>query len=146
MLSYELVKKAYLLLDDGDSRFLGRFDLTQVQYFALVELLAGAKPLSRLSRDLLCDPSNITRVAGILERKGWITRKRDKADRRVVLASLTETGKKLAAEVQAAHESFIRTRMGFLAPDERATLDALLRKLEDGLDRHLQEHVVSMGA
>jgi MarR family 2-MHQ and catechol resistance regulon transcriptional repressor len=140
---YELVKQAYLLLDDGDNRFLSQYDLTQVQYFALARLQAGPKPLSQLSKELLCDPSNITRVAGILERKGLITRERDELDRRVVRAELTPEGAELISRLEQTHNDYIQLRMGALDAEERASLVSLLNKLSNGLREQLQPQSVT---
>ncbi len=140
---YELVKQAYLLLDDGDNRFLSQYDLTQVQYFALARLQEGPKPLSQLSKELLCDPSNITRVAGILERKGLITRERDELDRRVVRAELTPEGAELISRLEQTHNDYIQLRMGALDAEERASLVSLLNKLSNGLREQLQPQSVS---
>jgi len=135
---YELVKQAYLLLDDGDNRFLSKYDLTQVQYYALLRLQNGPKPLSQLSKELLCDPSNITRVAGILERKGLITREGDENDRRVTLAELTQDGEQLIAQLEQAHSDYIQQRMGVLNAGECASLVSLLDKLSNGLREQIQ--------
>jgi len=140
-----LVKQVYLLLDDGDNRFLSQYDLTQIQYFALLKLQEGPKPLSQLSKELLCDPSNITRVAGILERKGWITRERGDNDRRVILASLTSKGEQLIEAVEQTHENYIHQRMGVLDENERASLLTLLDKLSGGLREQLQFEPLPIG-
>jgi DNA-binding MarR family transcriptional regulator len=138
-----MVKTVYLLLDDGDNRFLRPYDLTQVQFYALQKLAEEPKMLSQLSKELLCDPSNITRVADTLERKGLITRRRDENDRRVTLAELTAEGQELYAEVQQAHEDFTRQRLNILNPGEQARLQSLLGKLSEGLSQHLQDQTVS---
>jgi DNA-binding MarR family transcriptional regulator len=139
---YELVKQAYLLLDDGDTRFLNQHDLTQVQYYALLRLQDGPKALSQLSKELLCDPSNITRVAGILERKGWITRERDENDRRVIRAALTGAGVELIDQLEQAHNAYIQQRMEVLNEEERASLTNLLDKLSSGLREQLSPQLV----
>lgn len=140
---YELIKQAYLLMDDGDNRFLNHHDLTQVQYYALLRLQTGPKPLSQLSKELLCDPSNITRVAGILERKGLITRKGAENDRRVTLAVITPEGEQLISQVEQAHNDYVEQRMGVLSLGERANLVSLLDKLNHGLRNQLQSQSVS---
>lgn len=140
---YELVKQTYLLLDDGDNRFLSQYDLTQVQYYALLRLQDEPKPLSQLSKELLCDPSNITRVAGILERKGWITRVGNENDRRVTLAELTPAGQEIVNQVKQSHDEYIQQRMGVLTAAEREHLAGLLNKLSDGLREQLQIQPVS---
>ena len=136
---YDLIKTVYLLLDDTDQRFLKQHDLTPVQFYALLWLEGGErKSLSQLSRDLLCDPSNVTRLADTLERKGFVTRQRDSADRRVTWATLTPAGAELCRNVRREHARFTRTRMNALSEAEQASLEELLTKLRDGLNKHLQ--------
>lgn len=135
---YELIKAVYLLLDDGDQHFLGQYDLTQVQFYALLWLADAPKNMKELSHDLLCDPSNITRVAAILERKGLITRERDVTDRRVINLNLTDAGRKLCQDVQQMHEVYTRQRMSSLTETEQSTLLALLNKLGADLRQQLQ--------
>lgn len=137
-----MIKMVYLLLDDGDDRFLRPYDLTQVQYYTLQGLAEEPKMLSQLSKELLCDPSNITRVAATLERKGLITRRRDKNDRRVILAELTEEGQELYAEVRQIHEDFTHQRLNILNDKEQAQLYSLLDKLGSGLNQQLQDEPV----
>jgi DNA-binding MarR family transcriptional regulator len=138
-----MVKTVYLLLDDGDNHFLRPYDLTQVQFYALQRLAEEPKMLSQLSKELLCDPSNITRVAAILERKGLITRRRDENDRRVILAELTDEGQALYSQVRQAHEDFTHQRLSILNATEQAHLYSLLDKLGAGLNQQLQDEFVS---
>lgn len=140
---YNMVKMVYLLLDDGDNRFLRQYDLTQVQFYALQRLADEPKMLSQLSKELLCDPSNITRVADILERKGLITRQRDTKDRRITWAALTSTGQTLCDEVRQAHDSYTQQRINVLNEAEQGYLNILLEKLGAGLNQQLQNQTVS---
>ncbi len=139
---YDMVKMVYLLLDDGDNRFLRQYDLTQVQFYALQRLADEPKMLSQLSKELLCDPSNITRVADILERKGLITRQRDQKDRRITWATLTSVGQTLCDEVRQAHDDYTHQRMNLLNEAEQSHLNLLLGKLGAGLNQQLQSQTV----
>lgn len=136
---YDLIKTIYLLLDDGDRYFLKQYGITPVQYYALLWLDGvERKTLSQLSRDLLTDPGNVTRLTDRLKEKGMITRQRDDGDRRVIWVSLTPAGERLCMEIQQAHAAFTHTRMNALTGDEQATLLELLGKLRDGLEQQLQ--------
>lgn len=135
--NYELIKSVYLLLDDGDQQFLSHHNLTQAQFYALLWLADGPKTMSELSQDMLCDPSNITRVAGILERKGLITRQRDENDRRVNRLEITAVGQSLITQLHQAHETYTRDRLALLTEQEQTDLRALLQKLGDGLRQQL---------
>lgn len=140
--SYELIKTVYVLLDDSDNQVLRGHDLTPIQYYALQWLAdVDRKMLSALSRDLLCDRSNVTRLADALERKGLVTRQRDTADRRITWISLTPQGRDVYQTVRRLHDDHNRARMSALSEAEQCQLEQLLAKLRDGLHQHL--HPVS---
>ena len=141
---YEAIKEIFLLLDDGDNRLLEKHNLTQAQFYALLWLEDSPKTMSQLSQAMLCDPSNITRVSAILERKGYISRQRSEKDRRVVDLTLTPEGESLCREVHEAHESYTQHRMNILTPTEQAELLALLGKLGDGLRRELHPETANL--
>ncbi len=73
---------------------------------------------------------NRSLVVGIvddLERRGWVERRRDPADRRSYQLYVTEAGRR-AREEMAPHVLRANERMAaFLDPEERARLHALLR-------------------
>jgi DNA-binding MarR family transcriptional regulator len=140
--NYELIKTVYLLLDDGDQQFFGRHNLTQAQFYALLWLAEEPKTMSELSQAMLCDPSNITRVAGILERKGLITRQRDEHDRRVNRLQITAVGQSLITQLHLAHENYTRDRLTLLDNQEQADLQTLLQKLSDGLRQQLLQPTI----
>ena len=76
--------------------------LSPVQSQALQAVAAGG-PLSMaaLAEHLCIAPSTTTRLVDQLERKGWVTRQPDPADRRRAVVGLTPAGSSLAEEVHA---------------------------------------------
>ena len=88
---YSLINQIYLILDDGDRQFLGRFNLTPARYYALVHL--GEHPglsLSDLSDLLLCDKSNASRIIKGMETNQLVFREPHESDGRTVRLFLTE--------------------------------------------------------
>lgn len=136
---YSLIKSVYLLLDDGDQHFFGLHNLTQSQFYALLWLSNSPKSMSELSQAMLCDPSNVTRVADILERKGLISRQRDEQDRRIVRLQLTAVGQQMIDQLHQDHNQYTEQRMVTLSAEERAALFPLLQKFSDDLQQLLIE-------
>jgi DNA-binding MarR family transcriptional regulator len=135
---YNLIKTAYLLLDDGDRAFLKEYDITPVQFYALLWLDGIArKTLSQLGRDLLCDPANVTRLVDRMEEKGLLTRQRDQQDRRVIWVALTAEGQARCDQLRHAHQKFTQECMNVLTEDEQATLNVLLGKLCSRLENQV---------
>jgi MarR family transcriptional regulator, organic hydroperoxide resistance regulator len=76
------------------------YQLTPPQAF-LLRYLEPAKPMamSELAEALGCDASNITGLVDKLEGRGLIERRPDRADRRVKMIVVTETGARFRAEL-----------------------------------------------
>lgn len=70
-------------------------ELTGPKFAALSKLVQAGRPLSlgELAGELTCVRSNITQLADRLEADGYVVRLVDEADRRTVLASITELGR-----------------------------------------------------
>ena len=93
-LSREIVKKYRPYLDP--------LDLTYTQYIAMIVLWEVEKiNVKDLGERLYLDSGTLTPVLKSLESKGFISRKRNSSDERVLDVSLTEKG--IALKDRAAH-------------------------------------------
>jgi DNA-binding MarR family transcriptional regulator len=84
--------------------------------------------MKELGRRMHCDPSFVTLVTDMLEKRGLARREPHPADRRVKNVVLTEDGLALKQQVEAE----LTARMPWnraLSDDERAQLLALIRKM-----------------
>ncbi|MER7467999.1 MarR family transcriptional regulator [Streptomyces sp. NPDC097981] len=89
----------------------------------------GPQPQRDLAERLDVHPSDVVKVLDGLARLGYVDRERDTADRRRVLASISEPGRRLLDEL-AAETAAVRDQL--LAPldeAERATLHELLLRV-----------------
>src|SRR5581483_12334489 len=75
-----------------------------------------------------CDPSFVTGVADMLEKRGLAVREPDPADRRVKRLVLTSAGLDMKCQVEKAMLARMPWR-GSLNQDERAALTSLLHKM-----------------
>ena len=68
--------------------------MTGPKFAALSKLVQAGRPLSlgELAGELTCVRSNITQLVDRLEADGYVVRLVDEADRRTVLAAVTELG------------------------------------------------------
>jgi DNA-binding MarR family transcriptional regulator len=133
---YSLLKEIFLILDDGDRQLLSQFDLTPSRYYALVHL--GDKPglsLSELSRLMLCDKSNATRIVRGLEKDGLVMRRPHESDRRAIRLFLSDEGEVLRRRAVSAHKRYTEGRLQSLANGEGEALlgdlGLLKRRLSD---------------
>ncbi len=108
--------------------FLDQIGLTYTQYIAMM-VLWEQKPLTvnELGSYLYLDSGTLTPLLKKLESDGLIIRKRDVADERSVIITITEQGMALREKAVT-----IPAKLGgclSLTPEEAATLYALLYKL-----------------
>lgn len=86
---------------------LGELGLTYPQYLVILALWQdGAMAGSDLARRLQLGPSAITPLVDRLESAGFVTRVRT-ADRRVIVITPTEAGRRLEEEVAKAQETVV---------------------------------------
>lgn len=106
------------------------FGLTEPQ-FSVLECLGhvGSLTLGELSRKQLVSGGNITCVIDHLEKDGLVERAPGKEDRRVIVARLTPTGKKLFEEIFSRHARFVTDIAAVLTEEEQKALAGLLKKL-----------------
>jgi MarR family transcriptional regulator, 2-MHQ and catechol-resistance regulon repressor len=102
--------------------------------FAVLEALFHLGPLNQcdLAHKLLRSGGNVTVVLDNLEKRGWVRRERQKEDRRMVVVSLTPSGRKLIAGIFPSHARAITEEMSRLSPAEQDKLRELCRKLGRG--------------
>ncbi len=81
-----------------------------------------------LGRRMKCDPSFITGIADVLERRGLAARESDPGDRRVKRLVLTPAGVELKQQVEREMVARMPWRAA-LTTQERASLLALMRKI-----------------
>lgn len=127
---YDRIKESFLLLDFGDRRFLGQFDLSTSRYYLLHHVAdrPGLSP-SELSNYMFCDKSNITRLLKGLERDNLVERRPHEQDGRAIRLYLTEAGAALYREANRAHEQYVRARLAGIDPESGERLSESLEHL-----------------
>jgi DNA-binding MarR family transcriptional regulator len=92
--------------------------------FALGELAdAGTLSQRELGERLGLEKSTVSRLAADLERRGWLTRERDPANRRFYRLSLTPHGQVVAKRAGAHFRSYHAALFEALTAEERAGLE-----------------------
>lgn len=107
---------------------LSRIGLTYTQYIAMLVLwehrTVSVKDMGHI---LHLDSGTLTPVLKKLEQKGFIVRKRDTDDERILNVTLTESGLALRDDALAVREEVACSVR--LTPDEAAFLYSILNKL-----------------
>jgi len=88
-----------------------------------------------LVQRLRLEKSTVSRIAGLLERRGWITRERDAADTRYVRLRLTASGRKSNATIAAGRAAKFAKVFAALPKAQRtdviAAISALVEELRE---------------
>ncbi|MFD5326357.1 MarR family winged helix-turn-helix transcriptional regulator [Streptomyces sp. NPDC127092] len=107
------------------------FDLERHEFDTLHKLAGrgGSAAPSELAQDLDLAPASVTGRLDALEKRGFVRRTQSTTDRRRVIVELTESGHEtwLGAMDLLGHEEY--RLLGVLGPEERATLNDLLRRI-----------------
>jgi DNA-binding MarR family transcriptional regulator len=87
--------------------------------------------LTDLAEALHIAPRSATEVVDGLQERGLVERTPDPGDRRAVLLRVTDEGRRIRAEIEAARTADAEELFGRLSPGDRAELARLLRTLTD---------------
>lgn len=106
------------------------YDISVTQCYALETLaLKGPLSVNQLAAGLYLDKSTTSRVAGALERKGYLERSENPADRRSLLLKATDAGRKLHARIEAEILMQEQELLGAFPPDVRESMTELIAQL-----------------
>ncbi|MFB5265629.1 MarR family winged helix-turn-helix transcriptional regulator [Paenibacillus enshidis] len=87
----------------------------------------------QLCEHLKCEPPTVTNMVKSLEQNGFIYRKRDKQDARVMRIYLTDKGKELEVPVGVKWRAQQEKLLHSISMEERLILRQLMQKMEDNL-------------
>jgi len=104
----------------------------QLEIIACLDRTKGLS-LSEIAERLLVTGGNITGLIDRMERDGYVHRVRDKTDRRVVKALLTEKGFELYKSFYPRYKKIMQRINSGLTEEERKQLQRLLKKLAKGV-------------
>jgi MarR family transcriptional regulator, 2-MHQ and catechol-resistance regulon repressor len=106
------------------------YDVSVSQCYALeAVLLAGPLTLNELAGQLYLDKSTASRVVDGLERKGYVERGENPADRRALQLEATAAGRALHARIEADILAGERELLAEFAPAVRRSMARLVRQL-----------------
>jgi MarR family 2-MHQ and catechol resistance regulon transcriptional repressor len=102
-----------------------------ISQFGVLEALHHLGPLSQkeIGQKILRSSGNITMVIDNLEKRGLVSRERDRQDRRFFIVHLTDAGHKLIRKIFPPHALVISNELSVLTVTEQKTLGALCKKL-----------------
>lgn len=128
-----LLHKTAQLLDESAERALVEAGLKAREFFVLSSLSGGADLSQQdLSRLLGLDPTTVVAVIDELERREYVERRRNPADRRRYILVLTDAGRSALTDAERVAAEVETEFLGALSATEREALRDMLRRVMAG--------------
>ena len=117
-------------------------ELTLAQVRVLRRLAKAPRSLGQLGADLVLAPPSMTRLVDRLEERGLIERRRDYADRRKVLATITPEGRRLVSAIPFLEGTPIRTAVDRMTSADRERIAAAIREFNGAVAQAEEESLL----
>lgn len=125
-----LIRRAHQRASAIFEQVMDGMDVTPVQYAALAKLHdLGPTSQNQLGRMVGIDPATMFGVAGRLARRGLVSPSVDPNDARLVLLTLTPTGRDIVEQMKARGPAVSARTLEPLSAEEAETLRALLARI-----------------
>ena len=104
--------------------------------YALLNIDKEGTPSTKLGPKMGMEPRSLTRMIKSLEKKGWIEKKHDKSDKRLVKLHLTEEGKRLRQKTKEVVIHFNNILYEEIGEKELKTCFNVLQQINNLIDRN----------
>lgn len=129
---YLLHKSALLLVEDAEDA-LAEVGMRTREFFVLAALASGPDLSQQdLSRLLNLDPTTVVAVIDELERRDYVERRRNPADRRRYILVLTDAGRQALVDADRVADRIEANFFGELTAEERKLLHSMLGRVMTG--------------
>ncbi len=116
--------------------------LTINEFTAMEALHTKGELITQVLADKLLIPnSSLTYVLDVLEKRGYVTRRKDPCDRRRQLVTLTDVGTEVFKEIYAVHFDYMQEIFSVLSDEEQKQLEIMLKKLGKYAEEKLKDEV-----
>ena len=89
----------------------------------------GPLTTTAISREIHVSPSTVVGILDRLEDKGWVLRQRSREDRRIVMVSATDAGRRLVHETPSPMQQKLAEALNELPELEQATITLSLERI-----------------
>jgi DNA-binding MarR family transcriptional regulator len=117
-------------------------ELTLAQVRVLRRLAKQPRSLGHLGADLSLAPPSMTRLIDRLEERGLIERRRDEADRRKVVATLTSKGRRLVSAIPFLEGTPINTAVARMSVADRERIASAMRDFNAAVKQAEEESLL----
>jgi len=122
-------------------RHMEKIGLHRGQGFALIHLWhKDGLPQRDLARSMHISPASVTNMLQRMERDGWVERRRDEVDQRIVRVFAADKAKRMRLEAKQVFQDIENELNSVYTPEEQVTLKQLLMKLHDRFNDETPHH------
>lgn len=123
--------KSYKALESYDRQSISNAGFACLSDFALLEVIyhKGPLPVNTIAEKVFLTSGSMTTAVNRAVKSGWVEKKADPADGRVVQVHLTQAGRSLIQSAFAQHAQNLERAFSMLDGDERKELGRLLKKV-----------------
>lgn len=123
--------KASKAIEVYDNRSVKQLGFGSLSDFALLEYLKtkGPQPVNAIGRSMMLTSGSMTTAIDRAEKKGDVTRSRDPDDQRIVIVSLTETGRNRIQDAYEIHATDLDRLFSIFTHDEKLEFIRLMKKI-----------------
>src|SRR5690606_7551843 len=113
------------------SRQLSAYSNITAPQLVCLRAVAESGPLTTtaISREIHVSPSTVVGILDRLEDKGWVLRERSREDRRIVMVSATEAGRRLVRDTPSPMQQKLAEALNDLPELEQATITLSLERI-----------------
>ncbi len=137
----ELLKHVLMDLQSLFRSQVSKTDLSLPQILLLSSVPDEGIDMTTLSRKMGVDPSTMTRLVGVLIRRGWAVKETAETDRRMTLVRLTGKGEKLQQDIETKIETFGRSILSSYPLEDREEVKEILLGLHWNLSKRNLERI-----
>lgn len=131
-----LLNRAGVMVAERFSRRLGEYDVSLQMYRVLAVLRqTGSHTLGELSELVSVELSTLSRLVGIMVRRGLVTRTRPAENGRIVIIDLTAAGRAISETLMPIAAGFEALLIEGLRPDQVQELKTILKAMYLLLER-----------
>lgn len=127
------------IVGGADEHFLKGHGITPRQYNVL-RIVRGAghqgMPCGEIGARLISRVPDVTRLLDRMEKAGWIERRRNTPDRRLVMIHLTTAGQQLVDDLDEPNRDFLERTLGQMPADRQRLLCDLLAEARSIMMHH----------
>ena len=127
--------QTYTIYAKGHDRILSRWGLTTSQWLTLWLLFLSDRALTvtEISRVMPIEAHSVGALLDRLCKRGMITRRRSRNDRRTVIVSLAEPGYKVIKNFAPDEREFLEGVVGPLSKSDRASLKRISKRVRNNV-------------